>query len=266
MFGELLPKKQTQKKTIRPDMRVLRLLFKFPCRGRKDLFFKSLDSLNDNIRDRNNYHISLTIDEDDTILNTPEVISKIKAYPNVSIEWGVSKSKIDAVNRSFPKHYEWDVVIVWSNDMICTMYGMDDIMREYMYHAINTNGEKFLCHFPDNDAKEMLNVLYIASRAYYEMFGYVYHPSYLSLWADNESMCVAKMLGLYHYFGINSLYVHENPAYHQYNIPRDELFNEQQGHWAKDEANFHERRRRNFDLKEHEIVDKYYLSQTFPYT
>jgi hypothetical protein len=244
----------------------LKILFKFPCRGREASFFKSLSSLNDNIRDRDNYFISLTLDEDDTVLNRPDVIERIGKYPNVGIEWGLSKSKIDAINRSFPKDYDWDVVIVWSNDMICTFYGMDDIMREYMYSIINNSGDKFLCHFPDNDAKEFLNVLYIASRNYYEMFGYVYHPSYLSLWCDNESMCVAKMLGLYHYFGVPGLYVHENPAYHQYKVKRDELFDEQQGHWQVDESNFHARRRIDFDLKEEEIVDKFYLSQTFPYT
>lgn len=243
----------------------IKLLFKFPCRGRVDLFFKSLDSLNDNIRDRNNYHISLTIDEDDKILNSPEIIERINEYPNTSIEWGISKSKIDAVNRNFPLNYDWNVVIVWSNDMICTFYGMDDVMRDYMHHAINKSGNKFLCHFPDNDAKEMLNVLYIASREYYEQFNYVYHPSYLSLWADNESMCVAKMLGMYHYFGVPNLYVHENPAYSQYNIPRDELFNEQQGYWAVDEANFHERKKINFELKNEEIVN-HLISETFPYT
>jgi hypothetical protein len=54
----------------------LRILFKYPCRGRRDMFFESLDSLDRNIRDRDNYFISLTLDTDDTILNTPEVIEK----------------------------------------------------------------------------------------------------------------------------------------------------------------------------------------------
>lgn len=230
------------------------------------MFFESLDSLNSNIRDRDNYHISLTLDLDDEILNTEDVRNALKLYPNTSIEWGLSKSKIDAVNRSFPENYEWDVVIIWSNDMICTFYGMDDLMRMYMKQAIDETGNKFLCHFPDADAQHLLNVLYIASKEYYNMFGYVYHPSYLSLWCDNESMCVSKMLGLYYYFSVNGLYVHKNPAYHQYGIPRDDLFNEQQGHWAIDEANFHERRKRNFDLIEDEIVDKECLSKMFPYT
>lgn len=243
----------------------LKILFKYPCRGREKSFFESLDSLDSNIRDRNNYHIGLTIDTDDSILNTPEVIAKIKAYPNTSIQWGLSKSKIDAVNRDFP-NYDYDVVCIWSNDMKCLFYGMDDVMREYMYHIINQHGDDFLFHIPDRDAREQLNVLYVATKKYYQRFNYVYHPSYLSLWSDNESMCVAKMLGRYHYVGVPELFVHENPAYHQYGIERDELFNEQQGHWAQDEANFHSRRSINFDLTDDEIIDKDCLSKMFPYT
>lgn len=243
----------------------LKLLFKFPCRGRVALFFESLDSLNDNIRDRENYHINLTIDTDDAILNTPEVIERIKTYPNVSIGWGLSKSKIDAVNRTMPD-YDWDVCIVWSNDQFATTYGFDDIMRDSMYHIINNNDDDFLIHFPELDAREFLNVLLIVTKKYFNRFKYLYHPSYLSLWCDNESMCVAKMLGRYYYVGTPNLYIHKNAAYHQYNLERDALFDEQQGHWQVDENNFHARRRINFELKDEEIVDKVYLSQTFPYT
>lgn len=243
----------------------LKFLFKFPCRGREKLFFESLDSLNDNIRDRNNYHIHITIDDNDTILNTPEVIERINKYENVSIGFGVSKSKIDAVNRNMPD-YQWDVCIVWSNDMVALMYGFDDIMRADMYSIMNNHDDDFLIHYPEQDAREFLNVLLIVTKKYYSRFNYLYHPSYLSLWCDNESMCVAKMLGRYYYIGTPSLYVHKNAAYHQYNLERDELFNEQQGHWPIDEANFHARRKINFDLKDEEIVNKTCLSQTFPYT
>lgn len=243
----------------------LKILFKFPCRYRKDMFFKSLDSLNNNIRDRNNYLISLTLDEDDEILNTEEVKERLKKYENVSIEWGLSGSKIAAINRSLPD-YNFDLIVCWSQDMFAEMFGFDDIIRQECYNINNNHGDDFLYHLPEPDSRELLNVLYIATRKYFDRFGYIYHPSYLSLWSDNETMCVAKMLGKYHYSGTMGLYSHKNPAYHQYNLERDELFNQQQALWSVDEANFHERRKRNFDLKEEEIIDKYYLSQTFPYT
>jgi hypothetical protein len=226
----------------------LRILFKYPCRGRVALFFKSLDSLNDNIRDRNNYHISLTIDTDDLELNTPEVIEKINTYPNVSIEWGLSESKIAAINRNVPD-YGYDLIICWSMDMFMVMFGADDMIRDYAMMVANTREDfNFLLHIPEKDSMEALNVLYIATKDYYSMFNYIYHPSYISLWADNESYNTAKLLNRYHYVGVLGLYEHRNMAYTQYGIERDILFNHQQSFWSVDEANFYERQKRNFDL------------------
>lgn len=226
----------------------LKILFKFPCRGRKEIFFSSIKSLTDNIRDINNYHISFTLDTDDEVLNNKEVIEELDKIPNSSVQWGLSKSKINAVNRDIPD-IDYDILIVWSNDMFATFYGFDDVFREYIYHAQNKQGDDdFLVHFPEPDSNHVLNVLYIATKKYIQRFGYIYHPSYKSLWCDNESLEVAKMLNRYHYFCIPGLYEHRNPAYHKYGIERDDMFNEQQSHWIEDENNFKERKKRNFDL------------------
>lgn len=226
-------------------MKPLRILFKFPCRGRREMFFESLNSLDRNIRDRVNYHISLTLDKDDDILNTEEVIEKIKTYNNTTIAWGLSESKIHAINRDLPD-YDFDIIICWSQDMFAEFFGFDDIMREYILQSCE--GLDHLIHFPEMDAKEYLNVLYIATRKYFDRFGYIYHPSYISLWCDNESMEVAKILGKYKYIGVPNLYIHKNPAYNHHNIQRDELFDLQQSYWGVDEANFNERMAKNFDL------------------
>jgi hypothetical protein len=141
--------------------------------------------------------------------------------------------------------------------MFAKMYGFDQIIREGIFNVWGNTGLDGLAHFPEPDSKQYLNVLYIATRKYYERFGYIYHPSYKSLWCDNESMEVAKKLGKYNYFDTMGLYEHRNPAYHQYNIPRDELFNLQQSFWAVDEANFKERQSNNFfisKLKENECI------------
>lgn len=225
----------------------LKFLFKFPCRGRVKELFASLDSLHVNIRDRENYHISLTLDEDDEILNNCEVVDRINMYSNVSIEWGKSISKIDAINRSMPK-IDYDILIVWSNDMFATMYGFDDIMRSYMVDIMQEHGDELLFHFPEPDSREFLNVLFISTKKYYDRFSYIYHPSYVSLFCDNETMEVARLLKKYHYVNIMGLYEHRNPAYGKYNIQRDSLFNLQQSYWNIDEQNFNERKKRNFDL------------------
>lgn len=243
----------------------LKILWKYPCRGREKLFFESLDSLNNNIRDRNNYHIALTIDNDDEILNTPEVRAAIAQYPNTSIQWGLSESKVHAINRDMPD-YDFDVIICWSNDMVMTMFGADDIIRDYILQIRNNREDfDFLLHLPEKDSMEALNVLYIATRPYYERFNYIYHSSYKSLWCDNETYSVANLLKRYHYIGVLGLYEHRNMAYSEYGVMRDDLFNFHQSLWSVDEANFYERRKINFNLKDEEIIDKEYLKRTMPF-
>lgn len=233
----------------------IKILFQFPCRGRVDSFFESLDSLNDNIRDRENYLISLVIDNDDKILNTTEVINRINKYPNVAIKWGISESKINAINRQLPD-YSWELIILWSNDMIATCFGFDDIMRGDCLQVLELNDYDMLLHWPEPDTMDVLNVLYVATRKFYSRFGYIYHPSYKSLFSDNETMAVAKMLNRYHFFGTPGLYVHKNPAYHSHGMPKDDLFIHQQSLWGIDEANYYERAKIKFGLKDEEIKVK----------
>lgn len=223
-------------------------LFKYPSRGRPDRFFKSLDSLINNISDKDYFHVSCTLDSDDLTMNNPEVIERIMTYPNTSIEWGYSESKIHAVNRSMPD-INWDILIVHSDDMLFNIFGFDVMIGVDMMNWF-PDGDGLL-HYPDQDAKEWLATMYIAGKKFHSRFGHIYHPSYKSVWADNEVMAVAQKLGKYKYCGYQ-INVHLNPAYGH--LPRDPMFDFQQGQWNEDEANFNARKARDFDL--HLIKDK----------
>jgi hypothetical protein len=48
-------------------------------------------------------------------------------------------------------------------------------------------------------------------RDYYKRFNYIYHPSYLSVYCDNEATEVAKRLGKYLYKP-DSVYTHLHPS------------------------------------------------------
>lgn len=218
-------------------------LFKFPSRGRPVRFFKSLDSIIHNISDKDYFHISCTLDLDDEAMNNEQVIERIKQYPNTSIEWGYSKSKIDAINRSMPD-IDWDICFCMSDDMIFNLFGFDTMVGiDMMNHFPDFDG---LLHYPDQDAKEWLATMYIAGRKWWEFRGKnIYHPSYLSVWADNEEMMTAQICNKYKYCGYQ-INLHNNPAYGH--LPRDSMFDFQQGQWPIDEANFNERKARNFDL------------------
>lgn len=218
-------------------------LFKFPSRGRPVRFFKSLDSIIHNISDKDYFHISCTLDLDDEAMNNEQVIERIKQYPNTSIEWGYSKSKIDAINRSMP-NIDWQILIAMSDDMIFNIFGFDTMIGvDMLNHFPDFDG---LLHYPDQDAKEHLATMYIAGRKFYDKFGYIYNPDYKSLWCDNHVMELAQLLGKYKYCGYQ-INIHLNPAYGH--LEKDSMFLEQQGHWEADELIYREYEKRNFDYQ-----------------
>jgi len=209
-----------------------KILFKYPSRGRPERFFNGLDNIVNNIADRAYYHIAATLDIDDPTMNNEEVVKRISEYEEVSIQWGYSKSKIHAVNRSMPD-YPFDILVNFSDDMSYNIFGFDQMIRVDMnQHFPNFDG---LLHYPDQDAKDWLATMYIAGRKFYETFGFIYDPQFKSLWCDNLVMKVAQHMGKYKYceYQIN---VHLNPAYGH--LPKDQMFLEQQGHWGEDEETY----------------------------
>jgi len=221
-----------------------KILFKLPSRNRPDRFFKALDSIINNLQDTDNYHVSCTLDSDDESMNNSDVIDRIRTRKNVSIEWGLSDSKIHAVNRDIP-NVEWDIIVIDSDDIYFNIYGFDQMIRHEMQSNF-PDGDGYL-HFRESDSKEHLNVMTVCDKRYYDRFGYIYHPSYISLWADNEQTEVAKILGKYRYIPYEIM-LHRNPAYSYSDCPKDEMFNQQQSFWGVDEANFYKRKALNFDL------------------
>lgn len=217
-----------------------KVLFKFPSRGRPANFFSGLDSIVNNLYNTEDFHISCTLDTDDATMNNPEVISRIMEYENTSIEWGTSESKIHAVNRSMPD-VDFDIIICMSDDMRFLFFGFDELIRIEFSETLD-----LLLHYPDEDAKEALATMYIAGRTYYNRRGFIYHPSYKSLWCDNEEMEVAKRLKKYKFINCPGIISHQNPGYGRH--PKDEMFVRQQGDWSEDEKNYRDRKLKNFYL------------------
>lgn len=224
-------------------MKSYKILIKFPSRGRKERFFKALDACINNIQDKGNYQVSCTLDLDDPIMNNDEVKEKIASYQNVSVCWGKSDSKIHAINRDLPE--DFDILVVLSDDIFFNIFGWDTLVRMEMENNF-PDGDGYL-HFREKDTTDILNVMTVIDKKYYDRFGYIYHPSYKSLWCDNEQMAVSKILKRYAYVPFEIM-LHRCPAYGYTDCPRDEMFNTQQNFWQLDEMNFNERRLKNFDL------------------
>jgi hypothetical protein len=168
----------------------MKILIKFPTRGRPKKFLEVLDMYYSFLSDIDRTIFQITIDEDDILMNNNNVIDKLKNYKNLFYNIGISKTKIHAVNRDIIVG-DWDVLLLASDDMIPIKNGYDDIIRKYMIDKYpDTDG---VLWFYDGNRKD-LNTLSILGSRYYQRFNYIYNPDYKSLWADNEFMAVADIL------------------------------------------------------------------------
>jgi len=221
------------------------IIIVYPSRGRKERFFQALDACVNNIQDKNNYTILVKLDTDDEIMTQPEVVAKVLSYNNIDIAWGVSVSKVHAINRHIPKS-GWDIIVVLSDDQFFLIYGWDTLVRTEMGNSF-PDGDGYL-HFMEKDSMHHLCVQTICDKKYYNRFGYIYNPEYHSLFCDNEGFLVAKQLERYKYIPYE-LIVHKNPAYSEYGVEKDTMFLAQQEiGYTLDQQTFIRRQALNFDL------------------
>ena len=211
------------------------ILYKLTSRSRPAKMYKAYKSVVDNAELP--YKIILSIDSDDDVTLKSEELAKIYWSPFVRVIVGTSKNKIDAINRDVPKE-GWDILVNLSDDQIFTVKGFDKAIAE---HCTNST---FL-HLPDGYVNERLATMSIMSKAYYDMFGYIYHPDYASLWCDNEAMEVAQALGCYKYVN-EHIFTHEHPAWTG-EKPDAQLI-KTQNYYRQDERTYRKRKSLGFPL------------------
>lgn len=162
----------------------MKILYKFASRERPDKFFACLDNIIENTR-HDNYVILCSLDLDDTTMFNNEVIERLNKYSQVVYKFGTSKNKIDAINRDIELIPEWDILCNHSDDMVFIKEGFDlDILAAF-------EGFDGLVHFPDQQQK-VLCTYAMLSRKYYDLDGYIYHPDFKSVFADNYQQYMAK--------------------------------------------------------------------------
>lgn len=187
-----------------------KILFNYASKSRPELFFRGLDSIVNNISDKKNYHILCVFDVDDYTMTDKNVLERIKKYKNLSYHFGISYSKINAINRDIALAPEWDILVNFSDDQLFVMDGFDNLIRGNMSMACE-DLDMFL-HYPDGKVDERLPVMSVMGKTYFDRFGYIYHPDYSSLWADNEAMEVAKKLNKHKYIP-EYIFQHLHPAF-----------------------------------------------------
>ena len=224
------------------------ILYKLATRSRPERFKETLNSIIEN-SSSDNYLVLVSIDLDDLSMQSyleDKDLALGFPHSNVVVVGGTSKNKIDAINRDIDKvvqrwYMSWDILVNISDDMLITSPSFDSVVRSYF-----TETTDLFLHLPDGFVNEILPTMSIMGYEYYKRFDYIYHPSYESVYCDNEAMDVAKMLNK-HIYHNEVLFTHNHPA----NVGRhlwDAQYEKTESKEAhnKDCVNYNERKSLNF--------------------
>lgn len=223
------------------------ILLKFASRSRPAKCIDGIRNILSTAWDKSQVVIVVSADLDDETMYCQSFLREIEAEiksGHVIICYGESKSKIDAINRDFDiigRRFNWNILINFSDDMRWTTEGWDlNIIGGFARHFPDFNGN---LHFNDGFTGARISTMSIIGREYYKLFNYVYHPSYKSLFCDNEYTEVAYAAGKMKYFQ-TQLFSHEHPS----NIGgnHDELLRKTESFWAMDKSNYEIRKKAGF--------------------
>jgi hypothetical protein len=229
-----------------------KLLIKIPTRERG---YRFLDLYYQNITDPNT-RILLSIDHD-----CPEPPTN----PILIVRRGKKVNKIEAINRDIEEFKDqFDILLLSSDDIDPQEKGFDStIISDMTQHYPDGDGclwyntEEFRHNLMQRTrGKDVafgspLYMLYwicmmpIVGMKYYNRFGYVYHPSYQSLWCDNEQTEVAKRLKRITCID-RKILIHQHPT-NQGNRKLDRMYIQDAQNHKPDMANF--MKRKSFGFK-----------------
>lgn len=172
----------------------MRILLKCPTRSRPQ---KVMATLNTYVRLANRpdlLGVAISCDTTDSTMTRGLVQEELHRTlaPTAwhRIFFSPNTSKIQACNANMSEiDWEWDIVVLVSDDMIPQVKGYDDVIRNHMIARFpDTNG---ILWFNDGARGQELNTLSIYGRAMYNHLGCIYRPEYKSLFPDNDltDMC-----------------------------------------------------------------------------
>jgi hypothetical protein len=129
----------------------------------------------------------LSVDNDDPQLQDYNTAFKYSA--DVTIRYNDNNSAMQAINVVAPDS-RGNLIVVVSDDFDC-FEGWD----EYLLSHLQGDSDYIVKTSDGYMNSDWLITLPIMDRAYYNRFGYVYHPDYKHMWSDTEMTTVGHMLG-----------------------------------------------------------------------
>ena len=223
----------------------MRILLKCPTRSRPKQVIETLRKYIDLANKPDLIGICLSCDTDDATMHDPNVDYHITTLPVawVKIFFSGNNSKIEAVNADMNKiEWEWDIVILVSDDMIPKVKGYDDIIRSHMTPDLDR-----IVWVNDGVQGYFLNTLSIMGRKMYESIGYIYHPSYKSLFCDNEftDLCKGPLASKCSY--IETVLIRHEHFRTGFPEKNDALYQKNQRYWSADFKNYISRKTYEYD-------------------
>jgi len=217
----------------------MKILFKFPSRGRPEKFKYTLTEHLKHLSNENEYRFVFTFDENDLTMNNQEIVDFINSLNiNHVINYGYSQNKIEAINADLDNEKDFDVLMLIADDMYPVQLNYDKIIEEVI-----TNSELGLdctIHFNTARWSNILDIWCVMGKTYYERFNYIYHPDYKSIFCDNEYTEVSTML--------NRRIFSEHCPFHHENITGDET-EVKNWHFNNEDWTTYERRKNiNYDI------------------
>jgi hypothetical protein len=198
----------------------MKILFKYPTRSRPEIFKKTLEKYINLLSGQYEYSFIISCDIDDKSMHNNMIYNFLKSKNTKKVQIKtyfneLPQTKITACNANLEGEI-FDILVLCSDDMIPVVQSYDNIIVENMKkHFPNMDG---CLHFNDGRTKDILATLTIMGYNLYKEFGYIYHPSYVTEWCDNEFTQVCKQKNKYAYideviikhewcrFGVDQLY------------------------------------------------------------
>lgn len=223
----------------------MKILLKLPVRARAQKMIDVLAMYKNTCSKPSNVQVIISLDIDDETM-TDEIVEKaLNVFPNTEVFKNQPNGKIAACNANLDKmEDDVQIIVLASDDMIPQVMGWDEVLIDEMKtHYPDTDGVLF---HNEGYLGKVLNCMVICGRKYFERFNYLYHPSYKSLWCDNEFQKVADSLGKQTYFPL-CLFKHQHYARNP-NIKMDDLMQHNESFYKEDQLNFEARQRAGFPI------------------
>ena len=215
----------------------MNILIKFPSRGRLDKFKFSLNRYIEKKSNNHNISFICSFDKDDEEMNSAEAKEYLEQHKNcLQYFYGDHNNKIEAINSDISADLIFDILILAADDLYPLRDSYDErIVSDMKLYHPDMDG---CLHYMNPSWEERLDIGCVMTKLYYSRFNYIYHPSYKSIYCDNEYMNVSKILNKHKY--IDSQIFEHNYVVSDPTASRNWPFN------GADEANYRHRESLNF--------------------